>query len=139
MGITLHRPAPPTNKVGKPVGFASSKASSTVGSDWTGDIIRVRKENPDKEKAKSYRVDDLPYGPNGGRKWRYEYTPIILAWAGSQEDPFAVNNHMDLYDVMTKAWEHAYPAFTLSDAIMEILEKLVSLSCRNPAPLSNRF
>jgi hypothetical protein len=126
MGIRLHRPAPPTMTVarGRP---ASSAASSTAGSSWTGDIIRVRKEDP--ERVKSIRVDDLPFGPGGSRQWSTEYTRILLAWAGSQDDPFGINNHVDLHDEMIKAWEEVYPTCPLGETHIVLLEKLVSSSC----------
>ena len=124
MGIRPHGPMPPSTTNTRP---ATSTASSTSGSNWTGDIIHVPKETG----VKAHSVDNLPYGRGGGRLWHAEYTPHILAWAGSQEDPFTVNNHTSLRDEMAKMWEQVFPMNPLNKADIDFLEKTVSLSCRN--------
>ena len=102
--------------------------ASTTGSNWTGDIIREPKRVSGGQKPK-IRIDDLPYGRGGAKLWRDKYTPMLLAWAGSQEDPFAANSHPDIHNVITRVWEHVYPDFPLQDGGSDIviLEKSVRL------------
>ena len=102
-----------------------STTSSTAGGNWTGNIIREPKRVLSGQKPK-IRIDDLPYGRGGGKLWRDKFTPMLLAWAGSQEDPFAANSHHNIHSVITQIWEHVYPDFPLQDdGDAVILEKSV--------------
>jgi hypothetical protein len=101
---------------------SSSTTFSTARSSWTGDIIREHKQDA----GTRVRLDDLPFGQGGGRRWCQEYIPNLIAWAGSQDDPFAVNH--SVHEEMIKIWERVFPACQLRDANLDNLGKMVRSS-----------
>lgn len=102
-----------------------SAATSTEGS-MTGDIVRVprRDKNPCRRKQR-YTVADLPF-PRGGRYtqiWRKVFVPNLLAWAGSQDDPFGANGQV--HTEVTNIWKRVFPNIQLKDTDMNILVYVV--------------
>jgi hypothetical protein len=65
---------------------------------------------------KRYTVADLPF--SGGSKdihiWRKTFIPLLIAWAGTQEDPFGTNCQME--GEIMDAWKHAFPYIILDVA-----------------------
>jgi hypothetical protein len=98
---------------------SSSIARSTADSTGRGDFIHRRK----KDTGPRIRLDDLPFGQGGGRRWRQEYIPNLIAWAGSQHDPFVVN--LSVRDEMIRIWERVFPACALRDSDKDNLAKMV--------------
>jgi hypothetical protein len=88
----------------------------------TGDIVRVRKYDKGCRRRKQrYTVSDLPF-PRGGRytqTWRKVFVPNLLAWAGSQDDPFGTNGQVHLE--ATKIWNRVFTDVPLKDADKDIL------------------
>lgn len=106
---------------------------NTTRSSWTGDIIRERKQDA----GTRIRLDDLPFGQGGGRRWRQEYIPSLIAWAGSQDDPFAINH--SVREEMVKIWECVFPSCQLRDNNLNNLEKMVCYLCRDYTTRSDHF
>ena len=73
-----------------------------------------------------YTVPDLPFPPGGKhlQLWCKAYVPALIAWAGSQNDPFGANGQMDTE--ITVIWQRIYPALLLSSKSYEILQHVVS-------------
>jgi hypothetical protein len=101
---------------------SSSTTISTARSSWTGDIVRECKQDA----GTRVRLDDLPFGQGGGRRWRQVYIPHLIAWAGSQDDPFAVNH--SVHEEMINIWEWVFPAFQLRESNVDNLGKMVRYS-----------
>ncbi|KAF8494348.1 hypothetical protein F5888DRAFT_1908221 [Russula emetica] len=51
--------------------------------------------------------------------WRRVFIPNLLAWAGSQDDPFGAN--AGVHSEVTGIWKHVFPSIPLKDADMDIL------------------
>lgn len=89
---------------------------------------RPPQQMPKRSRRPRYTVADLPF-PRGGKDaqtWRRLFVPSLLAWAGSQDDPFGTNSQMDTE--IDTIWQHIYPAIALNDATHEILQNVVRAS-----------
>lgn len=78
--------------------------------------VRVRKPR--------YNVADLLF-PAGGKHlqiWRKSFVPSLLAWAGSQGDPFGANGKMNTE--IKVIWQRIYPALLLSNDSYEVLQHM---------------
>jgi hypothetical protein len=88
----------------------------------TGDIIRVPKKDKNCRRRKQrYTVADLPF-PRGGKFpqiWRKVFVPNLLAWAGSQDDPFGTNGQVNTE--VTNIWKRVFPSIPLKDTDTNIL------------------
>ena len=64
---------------------------------------------------KKYAVSDLPFAhwDIDSHKWHNQFVPSLLAWAGTQGDPFGTNSQM-VGEVAT-LWQRLYPAIILND------------------------
>jgi hypothetical protein len=85
--------------------------------------VRVRKPR--------YNVADLLF-PAGGKHlqiWRKSFVPSLLAWAGSQGDPFGANGKMNTE--IKVIWQRIYPALLLSNDSYEVLQHMVCLIARD--------
>ncbi|KAN0139619.1 hypothetical protein V8E53_002281 [Lactarius tabidus] len=78
-----------------------------------------------------YTVADLPFPPGGKHLqiWRKAYVPALLAWAGSQDDPFGSNGQMD--DEIKAIWQRIYPALLLSNASYTVLQHVCENTLNN--------
>lgn len=78
-------------------------------------------------RKRKYGVSDLPFThwDIDSRKWRNYVVPLLLAWAGTQGDPFGTNSQM--VDEVVALWERAYPAIMLNDARKSILLGVVRM------------
>jgi len=106
-----------------------SATTSTEGS-LTGDIIRVPRRDKNSRRKQRYTVADLPF-PRGGRYtqiWRKVFVPNLLAWAGSQDDPFGANGQV--HTEVTNIWKRVFPSILLKDTDLDILIYVV---CRYPS------
>jgi hypothetical protein len=107
---------------------ATPPPTSTDGS-LTGDIIRVpRHDKNGRHRKQRYTIADLPF-PRGGKYtqyWRKIFVPNLLAWAGSQDDPFGANArvHLELANI----WKRVFPDITLKETDMDILTYVVRRS-----------
>ena len=74
---------------------------------------------------RKYAVSDLPFThwDIDIRKWRAQFVPSLLAWAGTQGDPFGTNSQMD--DEVTILWQRVYPAIVLNDTRKTIVLSVV--------------
>ncbi|KAH9016817.1 hypothetical protein EDB85DRAFT_2155619 [Lactarius pseudohatsudake] len=113
----------PTGKVG-----GGSRSLSTHGSAETGIMFtRVAKISTGrtmptavKSGRKKTMVTDLPF-PDGkiGPIWRKSFVPSLIAWAGSQPDPFGVNSKVK--GEAEVVWGRVFPAAALDKEAREIL------------------
>src|SRR6267142_77325 len=57
-----------------------------------------------------YNTSHLPF-PNSSyyNKWRCHFVPTLLAWTGSQEDPFGANSQMARDSEITTIWTWVFP------------------------------
>lgn len=77
-----------------------------------------------------YTVADLPFPAGGGKHlqlWRKAYVPALLAWAGTQDDPFGANGQMN-FEIKT-IWQRVYSDVPLSNASYEVLQHMVCPKC----------
>lgn len=72
-----------------------------------------------------YTVTDLPFSPGGEdlQIWHKAYVSALLAWAGSQDNPFGTNGQMNLK--IMAIWQHVYPAIPLTKELYEALQHVV--------------
>jgi len=73
-----------------------------------------------------YKVIDLPLPENSAyfEKWRNNFIPSLLAWAGAHKDPFSVNN--ELYTAVPHIWDRVFPRLILTDIDLLTVVKVVS-------------
>ena len=69
-----------------------------------------------------YSIADLPMPCDGSSWWKY-FTPLLLSWAGSCEDPFGTNGQLD--DMVSRIWESLYPDTMLGNQDKEIMLSMV--------------
>lgn len=104
---------------------AAPATTSTDGS-LTGDIIRVPKRDKNSRHQKQrYTVADLPF-PRGGRFtqiWRKVFVPNLLAWAGSQDNPFGINGQVSVE--AAEIWKRVFPDIMLRETDRDILTYVV--------------
>jgi hypothetical protein len=76
-------------------------------------------------RKRRFTTADLPL-PRGGQQlqmWRKHFIPSLISWAGSCEDPFGTNGHMDV--AAPKIWKRIYPDAPLGDQDKDILLSVV--------------
>jgi hypothetical protein len=114
MRVVAHRVAPP------------STAPSTTGS-MTGDIIRIPKRITSTTTRKQrYKVSHLPLPAGVSQSWKSVFIPPLLAWAGSQKNPWGLND--TLCAEILHIWGRVYSEYPLRDADIHIVMKVVRLS-----------
>jgi hypothetical protein len=112
MGINLHPPAStPTTR----------NRDGNLNNNICGTGENANNNNGCGTRKRKYTVSDLPFGhwDVDSRKWRVCFVPSLLAWAGTQHDPFGTNSQMT--DEVTALWKHVYPTIVLNDARMSIV------------------
>jgi hypothetical protein len=89
MGVNLHpaasTPATPTRANNTRTGCSSSSSNNNNNnSNGRGACKR------------EFGISDLPFvhWDVDSRKWRVSFIPLLLAWAGTQRDPFGTNSQM---------------------------------------------
>lgn len=73
-----------------------------------------------RSRRQRYTVADLPF-PGGSKDlqvWRKTFIPLLLVWAGTQEDPFGTNCQMEV--AIMGAWTHAFPSIALEPNSQEL-------------------
>ena|SRR6267154_6215122 len=103
--------------------LTTPSAATSIEGSLTGDIIHVprRRDKNCHHRKQRYTVADLPF-PRGGRYtqiWHKVFVPNLLAWAGSQDDPFGSNGQV--HTEVTNIWKHVFPSIPLKDTDMDIL------------------
>ncbi|KAF5368712.1 hypothetical protein D9615_010297 [Tricholomella constricta] len=74
-----------------------------------------------------YKNGHLPFG-NPTRDlltWRDAVLPAIIDWAGTLEEPFAVNSHPDLQDVVEDNWNEEFPETPADDAVQAVASSAI--------------
>jgi hypothetical protein len=76
-------------------------------------------------RKRKFGISDLPFAhwDLDSRKWRLSFVPSLLAWAGTQRDPFGTNSQMS--DEVTALWERVYPAIILNDTRLSVIFSVV--------------
>ena len=77
-----------------------------------------------------FNTSQLPFPQAAARakpyfdSWHVYFLPTLMAWAGSQDDPFGANSHLD--DTVAAIWTCAYPDLKeLNDETMPIVHSMV--------------
>lgn len=83
---------------------------------------------------KRHGISDLPFAHWNvdSRKWRIQFVPSLLAWAGAQGDPFGTNSQM--VDEVAVIWQRIYPAIVLDDTKKYIVLRIVRTFVTFPSP-----
>ena len=116
MNVNLHlaasTPATPTT-----VNDTNSHRTGRSNNDNNGRGARKRK----------FGIPDLPFAhwDIDSRKWCISFVPLLLAWAGTQRDPFGTNSQMA--DEVAALWEHVYPAIVLNDTRLSVIISVVRM------------
>src|SRR6266851_8620717 len=118
MHVVAHRVAPP------------STTPSTAGS-MTGDIIHMPKRTPGTARKQRYKVSHLPLPPGVSQSWKSIFIPPLLAWAGSQENPWGLSDF--LRAEVVNIWGRVYPQYPLRETDIHIMVKVVRLPPYHPA------
>ena len=70
-----------------------------------------------------FMVSDLPFPGGKTQYWRKYFIPPLIAWAGSQSDPFGTN--IGVGSEAAIVWKQVFPALTLDQQDREILTGVV--------------
>jgi len=93
----------------------------------TVDIAAVKHDASARRPARPcYKNSHLPF-ENPMRDlltWRDAVLPPIIDWAGTIEDPFTVNSHPDLQDVVEYLWDEEFPEIPADDAIQAVVRQI---------------
>src|ERR1700679_474916 len=121
MGVNLHLAA------SNPSTVTPTTANNTNSHSRTGRSSSSNNNNNDGHGARKrkFAISDLPFAhwDIDSRKWRVSFVPLLLAWAGTQHDPFGMNGQMA--DEVTALWEHVYPAIMLNDMRLSVILSVV--------------
>jgi hypothetical protein len=76
-------------------------------------------------RRKKFGISDLPFTRRDidSRKWRTSFVPSLIAWAGTQFDPFDTNSRMS--DEVVALWKRVYPAIVLNDTRISVILSVV--------------
>ena len=55
--------------------------------------------------------------------WRNAVLPPIIDWVGTIEDPFTVNSHPDLQEVVKYLWSEEFPEIQADDPFQSVVHK----------------
>lgn len=67
--------------------------------------------------------DDLPF-ENPTRDlitWRDAVLPSIIDWAGTLDEPFAINSHPDFPDIVEECWKEEFPEIPADEAVYAVV------------------
>jgi len=90
----------------------------------TADIAAVKHDASARHPARPrYKNGHLPFeNPTHDLlTWRDAVLPPIIDWAGTIEDPFTVNSHPDLQDVVEYLWDEEFPEIPADDAVQAVV------------------
>jgi len=93
----------------------------------TTGVSEIDDERPAPSHKQKFTKANLPF-PRGGNHlyiWAKHFRPSLLAWAGSQEDPFGTNGTM--HTEIVQIWSRLYPDIELNDQNMVIVLNVVRL------------
>ena len=96
----------------------------------TEDISTVKNDASARRPAKlRYKNGHLPF-ENPTRDlltWRDAVLPAIIDWAGTLEEPFAVNSHPNLLDIVEGVWKEEFPEIPADEAVQAVVCYMFSL------------
>ncbi|KAF8806780.1 hypothetical protein BYT27DRAFT_7338795 [Phlegmacium glaucopus] len=94
----------------------------------TAEISAVKNQVSMRRPAKPrYKNSHLPFN-NPTRDlatWRDAVLPAIIDWAGMLEEPFTVNSHPDLQDIVEDNWKEEFPEIPADDAIQAVASSAI--------------
>lgn len=92
----------------------------------TADISAVKRDASARRPAKPrYKNSHLPF-ENPTRDlltWRDVILPAIIDWAGTLDEPFAINSHPDLQEIIECRWKEEFPAIPADDAVQAVVSQ----------------
>jgi len=90
----------------------------------TADIAAVKHDASARRPSRPrYKNGHLPF-ENPTRDlltWRDAVLPVIIDWAGTIDDPFAVNSHPDLQELVESIWSEEIPEIQADDAVQSVV------------------
>ena len=98
-----------------------------MGSAPLRDIAPRKAEHfPHKLKQRrGYDLSDLPLrGGDHIKTWNTNFVPMLVAWAGANDDPFKLNS--ELFTAVPHIWERTFPTIALPENKLLALIKVVS-------------
>jgi hypothetical protein len=81
---------------------------------------------PPTKGRQKYTVSDLPFPGGKTYYWRKYFVPRLVAWAGSQADPFGTNNGVGMEAALI--WEQMFPTIKLTSKYHDALTSVVCTS-----------
>ncbi|KAF8951995.1 hypothetical protein BDZ97DRAFT_820868 [Flammula alnicola] len=110
-------------------GAKKTHRSGTMGIKLNkADITAVKSRASVRRSAKPrYKNGDLPFeNPNRDlQTWRNAVIPAIIDWAGVLDEPFAVNSHPDLHDIIEENWSDEFPEIPADDAVRAVASSAI--------------
>lgn len=94
----------------------------------TADISAVKRDASARRPAKPrYKNSHLPFQDpiRDLLTWRNAVLPSIIDWAGTLDEPFAINSHPDLHDIIEQNWNEQFPAVEADDAVQAVVSQNV--------------
>jgi hypothetical protein len=88
------------------------------------DITAVKGDASAHRPAKPrYRNAHLPFEnqTHDLQIWRNTVIPGIIDWAGTLEEPFGVNSHPDLPDIVEASWKEGFPEIPADSAVQAVV------------------
>ena len=53
--------------------------------------------------------------------WRDVVLPVIIDWAGTLDEPFAINSHPNLQDIVEDSWKEGFPEIPVDEAVQAVV------------------
>lgn len=78
---------------------------------------------PGRSAKRRYRNSDLPFENHTRdlQRWQNAVQPVIIDWAGTVKEPFAVNSHPDLQRIVEEAWHAEFPEIPCNEVVHAIV------------------
>ena len=92
----------------------------------TADIAAVKHDASARRPSRPcYKNGHLPFeNPTGDLlTWRDTVLPAIIDWAGTIDDPFAVNSHPDLQELVESIWSEEFLEIQADDAVQAVVHE----------------
>ena len=97
---------------------------SKVNVDQAVEVAEKTKPKPLRE----VKAMDLPMGDNtyGKSQWKY-LIHLLIDWAGTMDNPFGMNKHLDLMPTLQELWKVLFEEYPLDVTEHPTIKKLVSV------------
>ena len=93
---------------------------------------QVQSSRKHREPKPCYNNSDLPFKNHSQdlTTWRNKVLPLIIDWAGSHDDPFAIGTDPSFKTIVKQFWNESFPTMEPTDAVYAVVSHRVLCTVR---------